>query len=219
MTTRLTTAQRLLGAAVLTIASVVVAGAGTYWILRVLDATGAESARAATALRLQMQADMAHDALRSDVLNALVSGASKDAAQEKAVRDDLAQHSALFRDSMKALREIDVDPEIAVAVDRLGPSLGAYLAEASATATQAFADPAKAQERLAGGFATSFKAVEKEMSALSELIESHAKGAQAEGEATSARARTMIVVGTLVGALLIGGLGVALGVEAGHHAD
>ncbi|HEX6364108.1 MAG TPA: MCP four helix bundle domain-containing protein, partial [Albitalea sp.] len=186
MTLRLTTAQRLLGAAVLTISLIGVAGAIGYWILHALDATGAESARAASAIRLQMKADMAHDALRGDVLSALITGPAKDAAQEKAVREDLREHGTLFRDAIKGLKEIRVDPEIDAALARVEPVLDAYLAEANGTAALAFTDAAEAQARMSGSFTASFKAVEDQMGKLTDLIESHAKDAQAEGAAMSA---------------------------------
>jgi methyl-accepting chemotaxis protein len=57
-----------------------------------------------TALRNHLEGDMMHDALRADVLNALLTAARKDAEGEKEVRADLADlprtsGSALLRTS------------------------------------------------------------------------------------------------------------------------
>src|SRR4051812_7343632 len=58
---------------------------------------------AGSALKNQLQADQAHDALRSDVLAALLAAEKPDAAEQKAIRDDLAEHAKLFRDSIQTL--------------------------------------------------------------------------------------------------------------------
>jgi len=206
MPVRLTTAQRLLGAALVTIASVATAGVVGFWMVETLDDNGAESARAASAIRLQMQADMAHDALRGDVLAAMLGGMAKDAAKEKEVRDDLAEHGGRFRESMKELSGIHVDPEVDVAVAKVQPLLDAYLKEASAMASLAFADLPAAEARMTS-FVKSFKDVEQQMEQLSDLIESHAKQAHEDSVATTRQAHVLIVAGTVVAALLIGGMG------------
>src|SRR5262245_60446233 len=51
-----------------------------------------------TALRNHMEGDMMHDALRADVLNALLTAARKDGDGEKEVRADLADHAKNFRE-------------------------------------------------------------------------------------------------------------------------
>lgn len=49
-----------------------------------------------TALRLQMQADMMHDALRSDVLAGLLAGVRAQPEEQKQVQADLAEHRQTF---------------------------------------------------------------------------------------------------------------------------
>jgi len=207
MKLRLTVAQRLLGSSAIAIGCVLVAGAVGYWLIVKIGSSGAEATRAASAIKTQMQADQSHDALRADVMAALVAGSRKDAAEEKAVKSDLGEHGKLLRDSMQTLRGMGIDAEVDKAVAHIGPALDVYLASANATASLAFTDPAEAQSKMAG-FTASFKAVEKEMAVLSDLIEERAKRTEADSEAISELSRRAIIAGAVVAGIIIALMGV-----------
>lgn len=85
-----------------------------------------------SALKSQLQADMAHDALRADVLAALLAGARKDASDEKTIRGDLQEHAETFDGSLKTLVALPpLDSAMLQAVQRLRPALSAYLETAT----------------------------------------------------------------------------------------
>src|ERR1700749_4645574 len=78
------------------------------------------------ALMTQMTADQDHDALRADVLAALLAGEKKDEAAQKAVREELDAHSKELRDSMKKLESAGLGADALESVRQTGPALLAY---------------------------------------------------------------------------------------------
>src|SRR5690242_11707417 len=47
-------------------------------------------------IRLSLEADMAHDAIRADTLRALIAGNTAPAADQDGIRSDLADHSKIL---------------------------------------------------------------------------------------------------------------------------
>lgn len=85
------------------------------------------------AQRLQMDADMLHDAIRADILAALLGVVSHDAARIKDGKDGkdaLAEHRTRFRKSIAETREIAA-PSTQAIIDSLKSPVDAYLAEAT----------------------------------------------------------------------------------------
>src|SRR3712207_4189589 len=70
-------------------------------------------------------ADMMHDAVRADVLQALVSG-GQGGLYEGAV-SDLAEHSQTFRDILAEATADDLSPEVTAAVEEVTPAVDDYL--------------------------------------------------------------------------------------------
>src|SRR5688572_2174070 len=98
MTLQLTLQRKLYALAALSLAFLsIVGGAGFIAVTSLADAATALQGDG-QAMRLQMEADMAHDALRADVLAAVLASQQVDTAKEKEVRDDLAKHADGFRE-------------------------------------------------------------------------------------------------------------------------
>src|SRR5687768_7476254 len=74
-------------------------------------------------------ADMMHDAVRGDVLQALVSG-GQGPLYVSAVAD-LAEHDALFREILGEVVADGLGAEVTAAVDAVTPAVDAYLASAA----------------------------------------------------------------------------------------
>ena len=70
-------------------------------------------------------ADMMHDALRSDVLGSYIASTPEEAA---AVEGDLREHAKLFRDSMELNAKADLPPEIRAALNEVKGPLTDYIA-------------------------------------------------------------------------------------------
>jgi len=204
MNLKLTIKGKLYALSLLGLAFVVVVGATGFVSTGRLMATGEDLSSNASALRNQMQADMAHDALRADVLAAILAGEKKDAADEKSVKDDLATHSKQFRESLKDLEAMPLDSATRAATVKVRPALDAYLASATSTIALAFTDHAAAKARM-GDFMVSFKSLEVQMEALGELIENKAKEGEAAGQATGGAAKVAIggAIALSIAALLV----------------
>lgn len=71
------------------------------WAADTLNTNSAEVSRSAEILHNHMRADMMHDALRSDVLAAILSANDKVGISYEAVKTDLAEHEAIFLGALK----------------------------------------------------------------------------------------------------------------------
>ena len=154
------------------------------------------------ALRHQMDADMAHDALRADVLAALLAGTKNQADQQADIRRDLQQHAARFRASLKGLDAIELPAATRTAVANVRPALETYVKQAESVAALAFTDLPAAEAQLAA-FSQAFKQVEQEMGALSDQIGTGTRSVQAESETAATLAHWSIVGAALLAAVVL----------------
>ena len=162
-----------------------------------------------SALMTQMTADQDHDALRADVLAALLASERKDEAEMKSVREELDTHSKELRDSMKKLEGAGLDAEALESVRHTGPALLAYLASADAIVTLASSDHDAAVAKLPA-FLVDFKNLERDMAAMSEKIEHQAHTTRDAGEAISAAAKTTVVAAVIACGAALALLGVLI---------
>ena len=146
-----------------------------------------------SALKHQMHADMAHDALRGDVLSALLAGSSaaKDAQREKDIRGDLQKHSSDFRSALEAVESMQLDARVAKSIQQLRPALDAYVARATEIVGLSFADPIAAMAKMED-FMFAFRDVEREMAALSEILAEGSRATHQRADAQAAQARALI---------------------------
>ncbi|HET7796185.1 MAG TPA: methyl-accepting chemotaxis protein, partial [Rhizobacter sp.] len=201
---QLTIQRKLLAMSLLGLVFVGAVGATGFYAATSLARSADDIGNTGSALKSQMQADMAHDALRADVLAAGLASEKNDPAEQKAVRADLAEHSEMFSSGLTRLEALPLDADSRAAVGKVKPALVAYLASATKMVDLFFADRVAAQAKM-GEFMVAFKSLEDEMEALSETIEKQAKETQAESEALAARARWTILaaVALSIGLLLV----------------
>lgn len=111
------------------------------WSASILSENNADVARSAQILRNHMQADMMHDALRADVLASLLASNPAAGIKADAVKADLAEHEASFRemiDANKALVSDDNTKKVLASVE--GPLLS-YIDSATKIVDLADQDP------------------------------------------------------------------------------
>src|SRR5690349_9069131 len=89
-----------------------------------------------------LEADMMHDAVRGDVLAALVNSSGP---EYQATVQELADHSAKFRSILEELHGGRLGAEVTGAVDTVSPDVESYLAAADAMITRAGREPAGAR--------------------------------------------------------------------------
>jgi methyl-accepting chemotaxis protein len=144
------------------------------------------------ALMTQMTADQDHDALRADVLAALLASAKQDTIEQKAVGEELEAHSKELRESMKKLETAGLGADALESVRRTEPALLAYLASARDIVTLAATDHDAADAKLPA-FLVAFKNLERDMAAMSGKIEQQARTTRAASEQISGTAKVTVV--------------------------
>jgi methyl-accepting chemotaxis protein len=150
-----------------------------------------------------LEADMAHDAVRGDVLQAMLAGAGPEYSAAVA---GLAQHGGTLRDSLAAADADDLGDDVDAAVLEVGPVVEDYLATAQRTVVLAGQDPAQARAAYPQ-FAASFSALEEALPGVENAVGEHATAAAAAAADQRASATTLAVVVAVVGVLVLAVLG------------
>lgn len=145
------------------------------------------------ALSNHKDADMMHDALRGDVLAALL--ATDDAALAEATAD-LSEHAARFRELLTANLSLPLGDEARRALVDAQPVMEHYIGDAETLLTEARRDREAARAKYPA-FLASFRDLETRMSTISETVE--ALNQQAQQDATNASDSAMAwMLGVLV---------------------
>jgi methyl-accepting chemotaxis protein len=189
---RLTIRQRLLMMNLATLLFVSLVGLVGYYAVHVLDTSMDAISTNGAAMKDQLQADQAHDALRADVLAARLAAEKNDAVEIKQVRDDTAEHIALFRKLIKEMDAAGADAELRQAMDKVRPDVDRYLKSAGDMVELSLSNPAAAQARFAD-FMDSFHVLEKSMAGLSDLIEHNSEATKAVGDRAVVESRIHII--------------------------
>jgi methyl-accepting chemotaxis protein len=192
----LTIKQRLFALSLGCIAFIVAVAVTGYIAVTDLNRAKDEIALNGSALKNQLEADMAHDALRGDVLAALLTSSKKDAEKDE-VRKATKEHAESFREAIKELEAASLNDKIKQALQKVRPTMDAYLKSAESTVELAFSDIDAAHAKYPE-FVTSFGNLEKEMEGLSEFIEENTKETTATGQASAAKAQLLILVVSVV---------------------
>ena len=199
---RLMIRQRMLALTLAGLGFVILIGAVAYLAIQRMDASTAALTRTNAALRSHMEADMMHDALRGDVLRAMLASTKGDAKEQADIRKDFDEHVADFRKQIDELQKMALSPEITTAIGRAQTGLNGYISSASEIVGMAFKDAAGAESRLPA-FGKAFSALEDEMAKLSDLIEAESKATQEQSQATAASARWTLIGTAAVATVLL----------------
>ncbi|MYM26175.1 HAMP domain-containing protein [Duganella sp. FT135W] len=189
---RLTIKQRLLLMNLATLLFVSLVGLVGYYAVHVLDMSMDAISTNSAAMKDQLQADQAHDALRADVLAARLAAEKNDPAEVKEVRQDSAEHIALFRKLIKEMDAASTDAEVRQAMDKVRPDVDRYLKSAEEMVELSLTNPTAAQAKFPA-FMESFRVLEKSMAALSDLIEHNSQATKEVGDEAVVKSRIHII--------------------------
>jgi PAS domain S-box-containing protein len=157
-----------------------------------------------SALRNHVDGDMMHDAIRSDVLSAILAARSQDAAGVRAAQADLVEHAARFRATLEENAGLPLDPGIAARLADLRPALDAYIASGVALTRVAAEDPGSV-ERALPAFQKAFEDLEARGGALSDVLAAEVDAARGQMAAIETRAQwKMFAVLVLASLALVG---------------
>lgn len=125
-----------------------------------------------TVLRNHMEADMMHDALRADVLSAMLVGLGKSTSSKADVDSSLKEHAEHFRQVLADNLKLPLDDSLKASLEKIKPSLDNYIATGERIVALALDNPEAARGEL-GTFNAAFSQLEDQMASLSELIETN----------------------------------------------
>ncbi|TPG80094.1 methyl-accepting chemotaxis protein [Pseudomonas mandelii] len=152
-------------------------------------------------LRNHLEADMMHDALRADVLSAMLVGLGKSTSSKAEVRSSIEEHAAHFREMLGENLKLPVNDTIKGALNKIKPSLDTYISAAEGIVGLALENPEAAQQQL-GSFSSVFSQLENQLAALSELIETNTQQTRAGTQKVISNAN-FTLGGVLIASLLL----------------
>ncbi|MEX1035967.1 MAG: methyl-accepting chemotaxis protein [Sneathiella sp.] len=145
--------------------------------------------------------DMMHDALKSDVLNALLVSGGETFSDKETVLADLREHAALFHQTLEDNAALPLSPEIVAALSKVKPALDNYITTAEQLVELSFSDRAKAISGMPQFFAA-FNRLSDENGAVEELIEEEVIESS-EAAIAAARTSEFVILGSGVVAILL----------------
>ncbi len=180
---------------------IAIAGCG-LWTTQQLTGNLRASQAISQILRQQMHADMMHDALRADVLAALVSSDDGGDLDPASIAKDTRSHANDFLASITGARAA-ADPELAKTLGALTGPVDSYARNAERIVDLAATDRASAQAALPAFFAQ-FRALEDSLSDASDKIEARVKAETMVGEAMSRTAFWLLSIAMGLGVAGVG---------------
>jgi methyl-accepting chemotaxis protein len=147
--------------------------------------------------RTALEADMAHDAIRGDVLRAMFASAE---AEQSEAAEDLAEHSAAMRDKLAVLSSQQAPPAVRAATGEVDATVENYLQLADTMTTT----PAgSARDTAYQQFTDAFTAVEDQLPAVGDALDAHAAALAAEVTAQGRRETWELSLTAGVAAILL----------------
>ena len=125
-------------------AAAAIAGAG-YWGQQRMNHAMSDVMASSTAQKNLLQADMMHDALRADVLTAMLAGQKPEkqrAAEGKQIVESLREHAGVFRESIDENKSLPLDAGIKERIAESESVLNAYIGAAESAVALALRDQA-----------------------------------------------------------------------------
>ncbi|WP_165456715.1 methyl-accepting chemotaxis protein [Aquabacterium lacunae] len=164
----------LLSLAALSLGITTTVGAVGGWGLNALGHAMDDNVVATEATQNATMGDMAHDALRGDVYQALLAAQNQQSDAVQLARASAKEHAIEFRERVAALKAQPLPPALQQGISRLEPTVAAYTAKGEEIVQLAAKDHANAMAHL-GEFSALFTRLEQEQEDVIEGIEAHAK--------------------------------------------
>jgi methyl-accepting chemotaxis protein len=160
---------------------------------------------ATQAQRFQMDADMMHDAIRGDVLSALLAATMRDTAEWRAADASLTEHLARFQSSLDSARAV-ASPSAQSALVSALPDVATYQTTARSVIDLARTDLIASRGEFEA-FIAAFEALEAKLETFGDAIGETAESTQRD--ITTLLARLRVICGLLGGVLIIIAFGVS----------
>jgi methyl-accepting chemotaxis protein len=153
--------------AVISVIAIVVVGVVGIRALNAAAAGAANMQALNGYTRTTLEADMAHDAIRADVMRARLDPGGPDAT---AARSDFVEHSKILHDGVEMFRGPDQPADVRTAADQVAPAVQSYLTLADQTIAAAIGG--QANPAMYPQFQAAFSAVEEQLPAVGDALQS-----------------------------------------------
>lgn len=148
-----------------------------------------------------LEADMMHDALRSDVLSAIFAGMQNNDQGRRDVEGDLQDHIANFRQAIEDNNRLPLEEHTKNYLSKVNSPLEEYIKYATKFVNLGLNDPATAQLQI-NDFTMRFRDLEKSMSEVSGAIRDRVEIVKAEANVSRA-IFWKFLAGGLIGSIVI----------------
>jgi methyl-accepting chemotaxis protein len=182
----------------------ILVGAGGYWGQAAQSNSLDEVVTNSIALRNHMEADMRHEGILADVLAALHEGSSANRRPDEmaTIAKEFARHAEIMRKNIADNQKLVLDAAVQKQMQTVNPALERYIGKATAIIGRAAQDIQAAQKDYPD-FKASFEDLEKEMEALSGLIEASDTAAKQHADAAGKSSRTWVIGLTLCALIVL----------------
>jgi methyl-accepting chemotaxis protein len=183
-----------------TVGTVIVGSVGYFGLNRSLSATN-DLTHAGIAQRKQMESDMMHDAIRSDVYSALLASTTADAARSKTAVADLIEHTKVFHEEVQEIKDSTHSAAILAEIAALTPELERYATAAKKIVDDAAAGSFSSKSDVAD-FEAQFKALEGHMEKFGDIIGSESAAATSSATTLFNTAKIVMLVASILVCLI-----------------
>ncbi len=209
MPLKITIRNKILGLGLLGLGFVLCVGTAGLLAASKLSTASDHITSIGAALKQQMLADMMHDALRGDVLRAMLNIAKHDPTEASAIKNELAEHTSTIVGAIQTISAMPIDTASSQALAHIKPNLDAYVKSAANVIRLAETSPPEAEVAMPI-FQAAFNTLEKDMAALDDLLEASARTIQAGAAETNNTARLTIILTTLLSGVTLLAVGMVI---------
>ncbi len=158
-----------------------------------LDRVIARNTVLTQAIRNHMEMDMMHDAIRGDVLSALLAASHANPEESKAAAQSLREHADWFSRQLQANLDLPLSAEDHQAIAVIKPALDAYLKAAESMVSQSSAGNTTGLH----AFEQAFSALETDNEAVSDLLANSMQQGEGELQAATRNSHYMMAMAIL----------------------
>ena len=173
-----------------------------HFSFRAVITRGAEVTLMGSALSHHGESDMMHDALRADVLAAILGAKNRAPAEIAGAADEFAKHQKNLRENIAICQEMPLNAQTRADFAAAAVPLNAYIEAAATTIGLARENSAQAEAAMPK-FIVAFSALEARLGAISDELERSANAVNAAAEAGARRFILQLWIGSGIALALI----------------
>jgi methyl-accepting chemotaxis protein len=155
-----------------------------------------------SAVLYQKDADMMHDALRADVLLAMLAGPDAANNDKLAIRTDVQDHIAAFKQDINNLNHLDLHDDVRASIATVQPLIDEYLDAATTMTALALTDADAAKSQFPR-FLDTFGQLETSMGALGQAIEKLGNSVGRDAHGQNLRLINIMLASAVAAALIL----------------